>query len=141
MLNEWPHEDTIQFAIGLATQEDDPLPGAATLLRVIGERCGEPMLGGHRAVFSVGDDWVLKVPLTWEGDAMNQYEACHSDPKIPLAQCRLHISEPSGVALLWMERITPLHPGKRYDLPEWTDFVDCAQVGYTTSGELVAYDL
>ena len=26
------------------------------------------------------------------------------------------------------------------ELPDWTGFVDCGQVGFTKKGELVAYD-
>jgi hypothetical protein len=82
---------------------------------------------------------VLKVPLTWEGDAANEREAKHSDSFIPLARCRAHHSLPSGVILLWMERVQPIVVPTPH--PLWVDSVDCGQVGYTADGCLVAYDL
>jgi hypothetical protein len=148
--NEWADEDTLTWVIGRALQEEEPLPGIEALLRRIGSRCGEPQVGGKRAVFSVGEHWVLKVPLTWEGDIDNVNEARYyaqtvaseTDEFIPVANCRVHHSLPSGVALLWMERVVPV-TFKYGDpsCPDWVGWVDCGQVGYTADGHLVAYDL
>jgi hypothetical protein len=99
-------------------------------------------VGMKRATFTVGSRWVVKVPLSWEGVSENCYEAQHTDPGVPLAACRLHVSIPSGLPLLWMERVDPVTWSRndpRY--PAWADWVDCGQIGLTTDGRLVAYDL
>jgi hypothetical protein len=93
-----------------------------------------------RAVFTVNEKWVLKVPLTWEGDTDNEREAKHDDKFIPLARARAHHSLPSGVLLLWMERVCPQVVDLR-TCPSWVHAVDCQQVGLTADGRLVAYDL
>lgn len=139
-VDEWPGEDALEFAIGLAAQESDPVPGAVELLARLGARLGIPQLGSTRACFMVDDRWVLKVPLTAAGEIANFREATHpSSSFIPLAACRLHDSC-LGPALLWMERVTPVRSGTG-NLPAWAGFVDCAQVGHTADGALVAYDL
>lgn len=37
-----------------------------------------------------------------------------------------------------MEKVQPVSDYK--NLPKWTYYVDCQQVGYSNSGELLAYD-
>ena len=139
-VDEWPGEDQIAFAVGLAAEQIEPLDGVPELLKALGCCLGQPQLGSTRACFTVGEKWVLKVPLTWQGESANFLEADHVNPDIPLAQCRLHESS-HGPVLLWMRRVKPVTYSPQRRLPAWTNFVDCAQVGYMPDGRLVAYDL
>jgi hypothetical protein len=106
--------------------------------------------GTNRDVYLLpGGKYVLKVPRNENGIADNYWEAAidfHKDAwskKIRVnARCRLI----PGTTLLVMEYVEPAttaevkHRLNLERMPEWTDFIDCQQVGFTRSGKLKAYD-
>jgi hypothetical protein len=53
----------------------------------------------------------------------------------PLARCKMVPNSP----LLIMEYVKTDFVWSK-EMPDWIDFVDCRQVGYTLDGKLVAYD-
>lgn len=82
---------------------------------------------------------VIKVPICYRGQYANEQEARdYRDGSFlgrsRLARCRE--AKLDGQWVLVMERVEPANGV----LPEWTDFVDCRQVGYNRKGNLVAYD-
>lgn len=94
--------------------------------------------GTQRRVYRRGN-YIIKLPISWDGLNSNDKEArtyqSTSDGwlfGIRYAKCKLHSS-----GLLIMEYVEPAH-GK--ELPRWTCYVDCQQVGYNRRGHLVAYD-
>lgn len=97
-----------------------------------------------RAVFDRGDGYVVKVPLTEEGFLANSREAHWTSTEVPVAPCHLEVAS-TGVYVLVMEEVVrfPLYDddGLIDDLPDWTGYVDCQQVGWLVDGRLVAYDL
>lgn len=103
-------------------------------------RFGEPLVGTKRATYVDRENSrVFKVPLNMAGIDANYAEDGHTDDFIPLAPCRILDLE-AEFPVLEMEWVEPVI-GPRSELPDWTDWVDCAQVGLTTDGRLVAYDL
>lgn len=101
---------------------------------------GRPKSGCFRIVFDCGDH-VIKVPYNADGIACNAREAHWQSEEIPLAACEL-ISSPvdeNFVKLLKMEKVIDAYDQR--GLPDWTQSVDCCQVGYNAAGKLVAYDL
>lgn len=85
--------------------------------------------------------YIIKVPLNEAGWSDNlievtDYERNRFLGREYMARCRMVVL--SGVPCLIMERVDPVTSLK--GLPEWTDFVDCRQVGYNRKGKLVAYD-
>lgn len=103
-------------------------------------RYGEPLLGTKRATYvDRTNRRVFKVPLNMAGIDANYAEDGHTDDFIPIAACRILDIE-AEFPVLEMEWVEPLVV-PRSELPDWTDWVDCAQVGHTADGRLVAYDL
>lgn len=102
--------------------------------------------GTTRICFSYGDDQVVKIPINWHGidDSNNEADTyaifAETGEGIPTASCNFAKFDNDNILLLVMERLRSF-PDSRKDLPDWTDFVDCCQVGYNSAGELVAYDL
>lgn len=104
--------------------------------------------GGHRAVFQADDPgWVFKVALSSRGQTANELESIRSlrygkGSLIPFADC--HLSTTLGTEVLMMEWVKPYNimdpPCRLGELPEWVQWVDFVQVGWTNEGELVAYD-
>ncbi len=99
--------------------------------------------GRHRAVFKTpSGKFVVKIPIAEGGWWANHQEARDFQNKDRwlgddrLARCRL--IDVAGTECLVMELVTM--PVDRESLPNWTDAVDCQQVGYTRRGKLVAYD-
>ena len=94
--------------------------------------------GRHRTVFDMGDGWVLKLPQNIYGDGSNDLEvqlANSDEPSdIPFARCDM--VDFFGIPAVKMEKVEQA----RGNLPEWTNYVDCGQVGWTQDGRLVAYD-
>lgn len=108
---------------------------------------GTPEVGRTRAVFDRGDGYMIKVPLNGEGFMANRSESLTSeagDDFIPIAKCWQEDDKsiPDGeINVLIMEKVTPITTIDYKALPNWVGFVDCAQVGHTKDGKLVAYDL
>lgn len=101
-------------------------------------RYGDPRCGYSRMTF-FDKDFVYKVPRNSRGFDDNEREAAWKDDFIPLADCSLKVEMPSGIPVLKMERVSPTV--LKTEPPEWVMWVDCAQIGYTKDGRLVAYDL
>ena len=94
-------------------------------------------IGRNRKVYEHGD-YVIKVPLNKKGEADNMYEAETFKKEgdkgyIKYARCRLLKNY-----LVMIKLKTDI--GSNHKLSEWTDWVDCAQVGYDKKGNLLAYD-
>lgn len=106
------------------------------------ERYGEPLgEGRNRVVFDRGDGTVVKIPKNWDGVMDNGREVNWESDDIPLAPCHeVYMDKKKEIMAVVMEKVTPF-TGSFKDLPQWTGWVDCAQVGYTKDGRLVAYDL
>ena len=133
---EQPTPGPVAQAAANAARENG-FPQHARLIEQFDHLYGEPQCGRTRATFDRGDGTVVKIPFTGEGFASNAFEARHNDPGISLAKCEIGWHGDAG--FLVMERVTPITDYT--DLPEWTGWVDCAQVGHTADGRLVAYDL
>lgn len=128
--------------------EGDPFH-ALTLkyIRKFTRQYGTPEVGRTRAVFDRGDGYMIKVPLNGEGFMANRSESLTSesgDNFIPIAKCWQEDDtslDKEGINVLIMEKVTPITKIDYKELPNWVGYVDCAQVGHTTDGRLVAYDL
>lgn len=102
------------------------------------EQYGEPTRGLGRAVFSDHErHLVFKVPLNWFGRQDNSREAAWDREDAPIAPCRL--LDEGDWPVLEMEMVDI--DVERPCLPDWTCEFDDAQVGYTSDGQLVLYDL
>lgn len=95
-------------------------------------------IGRERAVYRRGNH-VIKVPVSVDGFASNDKESrVYRDTTdgwlfgIRYARCKLHWS-----GLLVMEYVEPVHSK---NMPSWTNYIDCQQVGYNKKDQLVAYD-
>lgn len=80
---------------------------------------------------------VVKIPLDCYGMSGNNKEELRYKTKFkdyPVARCRYI----KGTFILIMEYLTP--PPIGFNYPDWADYVDCQQVGFTNKGKLVAYD-
>jgi hypothetical protein len=115
------------------------LSNYADLLARYSDLYGEPLLGRTRAVFDRGDGFVIKVPLDDEGLLDNWSESRHDDEGLPLAKCTLEAD--GDCRILVMERVRMPTAEEARALPDWTDWIDCRQVGWTADGRLVAFDL
>jgi hypothetical protein len=99
--------------------------------------------GRNRMVFVKDDGFIIKIPKNDWGVSDNCSEERRfnkfgkTGDIIPYAQCRV-INDENGIPLLEMERVYPLLDTDKK--PSWSDYVDCAQIGRTLSGEIVAYD-
>ena len=107
---------------------------------------GIPLVSRTRVVFRTGDGYVIKVPITEEGVAANVYEvrlSSSENPIFPMAKTEFYKEHPVPcyLAVVKAEEVDPIcYPQDEADFPDWVFIVDCQQVGYTKSGELVAYD-
>lgn len=87
---------------------------------------------------------VAKLPLSMSGVAANALErtgfrrTLTGKTECPVAACRI-LHNPDGVPILLMRTVDPVVSTQ--DLPNWTLWVDCGQVGLDRRGRLVAYDL
>jgi hypothetical protein len=103
--------------------------------------------GRNRNVFELAH-CVVKLPKNpdgytdndWEGSVSNSSQTYNSIRHIQYPRKRLIYFK--DIPVLFMEKIIPVDWSleKQSDYPRWTDQVDCAQVGYTKEGRLVAYD-
>lgn len=110
--------------------------------------------GTTRICFEDGPYRVVKIAYTISGISASEREIEHYenfcglpeeyfDPEVdyfPTAECRYLNLDFSHIRLLTMERIFKF-PAVDAEVPLWTNFIDCRQVGYNSYGELVAYDL
>lgn len=111
------------------------------LIHKYAQKYGVPDVGRTRAVFTTGDDEVVKVPINDEGAMANGYEHRgyrQENPYTPVAANRYEIHD--GVEVLVMERLRIASVDYK-KMPDWVMSVDGGQVGYNSKGELVAYDL
>lgn len=94
--------------------------------------------GRNRIVFRLkSKNYVVKVPVNLAGNSDNCFEAKKQDFGYPVAKAkRVIIGDFCCAVMEYVEH------ADRFDneLPDWTGFVDCGQVGFTKKGELVAYD-
>lgn len=101
-----------------------------------GEAIGE---GLDRIVFDAGEE-VVKIPKHSAGIAANyseEYKYQRWEDQGIYAKCWIkEINQ--GIPILFMEKVDPITEYE--DLPDWVDFIDCRQVGYTADNRLVAYD-
>lgn len=95
--------------------------------------------GFDRYVFGESPAYVVKVPRDAWGEFCNEGEAREAPTSVIFARCKAFKHPRTGVVLLRMERIVRF-PTARTKLPDWTDGIDCQQVGWTADGRLVAYD-
>ncbi|WIB65430.1 hypothetical protein [Curtobacterium sp. MCBD17_040] len=100
-------------------------------------------VGRTRIVFHTNTD-VMKVPIAEEGLLDSWREANWSQRygktgEIPIATAVEEFID--DVPVLRMERVRMPTREEHHTLPRWTGSVDCAQVGWTAAGELVAFDL
>lgn len=103
--------------------------------------------GRNRNVFELGQ-YMVKLPKNrdgytdndWEGSVSNSAQTYDSPRHIQYP--RKHLIYFKTIPVLLMEKIIPVDWSleKQSDYPRWIDQVDCAQVGYTKEGRLVAYD-
>lgn len=99
---------------------------------------GQPESGRNRTVFK-GKTIVFKVPHNSYGIHDNEYEyrTFKSSPNNDkLARCKLvHIND---IPILLMIKVDTNIPLK--NLPDWSKFYDCFQVGKNKKGKYKAYD-
>lgn len=126
------------------TIEDSPLSldRVMPVLEELEAKYGTPKIGRTRAVFEMGDGRVLKIAINDEGFYSNYLELRESeaeDAYVPMAKTeRLDIDDYNSAVIA--EQVTPVAPDYK-TMPEWVYSVDGGQVGYTSDGRLVAYDL
>lgn len=93
--------------------------------------------GRNRAVFLTKNSKnVIKVPLNYAGGSDNFVETKKQDFGFPIPRNkRIFIDD---FCCVIMEYVEPVKEWK--NLPEWTSWIDCCQVGTNRKGEIVAYD-
>lgn len=99
--------------------------------------------GRHRITFKLSDKYVLKVPYVEDGVYDNHQEVKLYNRFREAGKCaRCRIVKLYNLPCLIMEMVTPFVYGKTpgEDWPEWSNYVDCGQVGVTRKGNVVAYD-
>ncbi len=97
----------------------------------------ENISGGRNRITLLMGKYVVKFPISPGGYGDNDWEGsiCGGE-YIQYARTRLHYYHDTPI--VFMEQVSPV---KSFNgLPDWCDFVDCCQVGYTRAGKLVAYD-
>jgi hypothetical protein len=96
--------------------------------------------GGYRYAYLLRSGrYVIKIPKDEVGERYNRMEYIdYTHARRPnIGRCRL--IKYKGQDCLIMEYIRPTTI-KYNQLPEWAQFIDCAQVGYNRKGKLLAYD-
>lgn len=94
-------------------------------------------IGRNRAVFKLSANNVIKVPINDYGVCDNSYEAFNKkDVEYGIPRSKAFVL--SGIALLIMEYIQHVQLDNP---PDWSDYIDCRQIGYNKKGQLLAYDL
>lgn len=113
------------------------------LLRELGKKY--PLILGRTRIVALTTDYALKIPVNGEGFIANAneaqaYENYRDGVKYALPMAKTSIDEENGITFARAE-LVEIYRGSRRDLPSWVDWIDCAQVGHTREGVLVAYDL
>lgn len=109
-------------------------------------RFGLPIGSGrNRTVWKTSKGNVVKVPRNWNGAVDNEFESMNSDKTLGyeiLGKTKCFYID--GIAILVMEYLERAsceevneYIGSSFD---WTDFIDCGQVGFNKNGQLRAYD-
>lgn len=149
-LGEWPYIE------GKLKRDFEEPNGYGDLIKEYVEIYGAPLVSRTRVVFKTGDGYVIKVPIEQEGIDANIYESQISDGSVksdikmtPTSIFSIHeLPIPVRDAIIAKaQEVTPL----RYEEIEllglhskegfgWLNAVDCEQVGYLPTGEIVAYD-
>jgi hypothetical protein len=104
--------------------------------------------GRNRVVFIMPHGYVIKLPRTLDGFGDNDWEGSVSNgpgqslEAIQYPKTKLHYWK--EIPILFMEYVEwatnkdiEARLGKE---PNWVGFVDCGQVGFTSTGRLVAFD-
>lgn len=94
--------------------------------------------GRNRMVFALkSKNFVIKIPLNIAGNSDNFIEGKKQDFGYPVAKARsIILNDFCCVIMEYVEHACRFD----HELPDWTGFVDCGQVGFNKKGELVAYD-
>lgn len=111
------------------------------LIKQLTHEHGTPLIGRTRAVFDMGNGYMMKVPFNDEGEYANGNEVRASaadDPAIPIAEC--FYNKVGDVDVIMMEKVDRITVDYSR-MPDWVGYVDCGQVGLNRQGKLVAYDL
>lgn len=102
---------------------------------------------GTTRIVIIKEKTVVKFPYNDYGMAQcSQEEQVYRDHQagkalIPMARTEVKTTE-IGYVYCESERVRPVFFGAQDpQRPDWSDFIDCAQVGYPEDGRLVAYDL
>lgn len=104
---------------------------------------GSPRIVSRTRVVYIFEDHVIKVPLTDEGEFSNGLEVNTSKHQhLPIAKSEFITINHNGkeMEVMKMEKVQPVIADYKR-MPDWVYSVDCGQVGLTSTGELVAYDL
>jgi hypothetical protein len=137
------HTEIENMIDGIPSNEGFPREQIVAYIHKAVQQFGQPLgVGRNRIVFDRKDGTVVKVPSNWDGFMDNGREAAWEDAEIPIASCSIQDigeEERTSFPVLIMEKVKPLNDLS--NAPQWVGFVDCGQVGHTTDGKLVAYDL
>lgn len=127
---------TVQFSFC----EEDRNQAAQRLLAKLAGKYGYLASGLYRAVFKMRGDRVLKVPLNEAGEFCNDGEGSVIDETC----ARGRWLEIDGFVCVIQEYVDDVSlstiRARLGHIPDWVTGVDCAQVGFTRSGHLKAYD-
>jgi hypothetical protein len=108
---------------------------AEKILHKLRTQYGEPECGRNRASFMLKKH-VLKFPLNNAGEADNDLEGSMGGPTLAKGR-RIEIE---GFICVVQEKLDVIDDPYGLDLPEWVNYIDGSQVGYSAKGVLKAYD-
>lgn len=120
--------------------DNDILIDVKNIIRQIDRKFEFIGMGCNRATFRISPNNVIKILLNDFGFNDNSFEA-RSKKNIDFGIPRSKIILVDDIPLLVMEYIEPVIFDDITNYPEWSDFVDCRQIGYNNKGQLLAYDL
>lgn len=123
------------------------MPDIRTLHEHFDNKAQACFQGRNRNVFELLH-CVVKLPKNpdgytdndWEGSVSNSSQTYNSRNHIQYP--RKHLIYIQDIPVLFMEKIIPVDWSVEStdNFPAWVSQVDCAQVGYTNQGRLVAFD-
>jgi hypothetical protein len=127
---------TVQFSFC----DEDRNEAAERLLARLASKYAYLSSGTYRAVFKLRGDRVLKFPLNEAGVFCNDCEASILDETC----ARGKWLEIDGFVCVMQEYVEDASladiRARLGHIPDWVAGVDCAQVGFTRTGQLKAYD-